>query len=113
ATRECRRLQEPSDAWLVGLDGLTRVPDGFITVQIGVRPQRVLRLRLDADGRRISDVRILEMNHPGYSGPIQGAVSGSSFLYIANSQLDLGNGETGEFASDRVRPTVVLRLALQ
>src|SRR5215471_6332424 len=113
ATRECRRLQEPSDAWLVGLDGLTRVPDGFITVQIGVRPQRVLRLRLDADGRRISDVRILEMNHPGYSGPIQGAVSGGSFLYIANSQLDVANGETGEFAADRARPTVVLRLPLQ
>jgi sugar lactone lactonase YvrE len=113
ATRERRRLQEPADAWLVGLDGLTRVPDGFITVQIGVRPQRVLRLRLDGDGRRISEVRILEMNHPGYSGPIQGAMSGSSFLYVANSQLDLGNGETGDFAADRARPTVVLRLPLQ
>jgi hypothetical protein len=53
------------------------------------------------------------MNHPGYSGPIQGAVSGASFLYVANSQLDLGNGETGEFAAERARPTVVLRLPLK
>ena len=113
ATLERRRLQEPTDAWLVGLDGLTRVSDGFIAVQIGVRPQRVLRLRLDADGRRITDIRILEMNHPGYSGPIQGAISAGSFLYVANSQLDLGNGETGEFAAERGRPTVVLRLPLQ
>jgi len=110
--RERRRLQEPADAWLAGLDGLTRVPDGFIAVQIGVRPQRVLRLRLDSEGRRIAAVQILEMNHPGYSGPIQGVVSGASFLYVANSQLDLGNGETGVFAAERARPTVVLRLPL-
>jgi len=113
ATRERRRLQEPGDVWLGGLDGLTRVPDGFIAVQIGVRPQRVLRLRLDPEGSRIAAVRILEMNHPGYSGPIQGVVSGTSFLYVANSQLDLANGETGAFPAERARPTVVLRLPLK
>jgi sugar lactone lactonase YvrE len=112
ATRERRRLQEPADAWLGGLDGLTQVPDGFIAVQIGVQPQRVLRLSLDAQGRQISRVQVLEMNHPGYSGPIQGVVSGGSFLYVANSQLDLVNGQEGTFAADRGRPTIVLRLPL-
>jgi hypothetical protein len=111
ASKERRRLEEPANAWLAGLDGLTRVPGGFIAVQIGVRPQRVLRLRLDKQARRITTVQILEMNHPEYQGPIQGAVSGGAFFYVANSQLDLGD-EIGAFASERARPTVVLRLSL-
>ena len=111
ASKERRRLEDPADAWLPGLDGLTRVPDGFIAVQIGIRPERVLRLRLDKQGRRITTVEILEMNHPEYGGPIQGVVSGGAFFYVANSQLDLGD-ETGAFAADRARATVVLRLRL-
>jgi sugar lactone lactonase YvrE len=112
ATRERRRLAEPAGVWLGGLDGLTRMPDGFISVQIGVKPQRVVRLRLDKEGRRITSVEVLEMNHPSYSGPIQGVVSGDSFLYVANSQLDLVNGQNGTFPEDRARPTTVLRLQL-
>jgi sugar lactone lactonase YvrE len=111
ASKERRRLEEPANAWLAGLDGLTRVHGGFIAVQIGVRPERVLRLRLDKQARRITTVEILEMNHPEYQGPIQGAVSGGAFFYVANSQLDLGD-ETGAFAADRARATVVLRLPL-
>jgi sugar lactone lactonase YvrE len=112
ATRERRRLDEPAGAWLAGMDGLTRVPGGFISVQIGVKPQRVVRLRLDEQGRRITNVEVLEMNHPSYSGPIQGVVSGNALLYVANSQLDLVNGQEGTFAVDRARPTIVLRLPL-
>jgi sugar lactone lactonase YvrE len=113
ATRERRRLAEPAGAWLGGLDGLTRVPGGFISVQIGVKPQRVVRLRLDGEGRRIASVEVLEMNHPSYSGPIQGVVEGAAFLYVANSQLDLVNGEGGgTFPAERARPTIVLRLPL-
>jgi hypothetical protein len=52
------------------------------------------------------------MSRADYEGPIQGAVDGNAFLYVANSQLDLGDGKTGAFAADRARPTVVLRLAL-
>lgn len=114
ATKNRRYLDRPSGAWLAGLDGLSRVPDGFIAVQIApaVRPERVLHLRLDPTGQRIANVEILEMNHPAYEGPIQGTVSGKAFYYIANSQLDLGDPKTGNLAKDRAKPTVVLRLPL-
>jgi len=114
ASRTRRHLEAPAGEWLGGLDGLSRVQGGFITVQIGVKPERVLRLRLDEDekGQRITAVEVLEMSHPDYEGPIQGVVAGKEFLYVANSQLDLGNGETGAFASDRAHPTIVLRLPL-
>jgi sugar lactone lactonase YvrE len=107
-----RHLEAPADMWLGGLDGLSRVADGFIAVQIGVKPERVVRLRLDTQGQRVTAVDVLESNHPDYNGPIQGVVDGSTFLYVANSQLGLANGETGAFAADRARPTVVLRLPL-
>jgi len=112
ATKERRRVEGPADAWLAGMDGLTRVKDGFITVQIGVQPNRVLLLRLDAEKKRIATVDVLEMSHPDYSGPIQGDVEGNAFLYVANSQLNLANGQTGAFATERAVPTVVLRLPL-
>jgi sugar lactone lactonase YvrE len=107
-----RKLEAPANAWLGGLDGLSRVADGFIAVQILVKPERVVRLRLDPQGQRIAAVEVLESNHPDYNGPIQGTVDGTSYLYVANSQLALGNGETGAFASDRAKTTVVLRLPL-
>jgi sugar lactone lactonase YvrE len=112
ATLEKRRVEAPADVWLGGLDGLSRVPGGFISVQIGVKPERVVRLRLDGTGRHITTVDVLESNHPDYSGPIQGAVDGGAFFYVANSQFGLANAETGAFASERAKPTVVLRLPL-
>lgn len=113
ATKERRHLEEPPDVWLGGLDGLSRVKDGFIAVQIApVRPERVLRLRLDGQKQKIASVEVLEMNHPEYEGPIQGAAVGEAFIYVANSQLDLVNGQTGAFTIERARPTVVLRLPL-
>jgi sugar lactone lactonase YvrE len=111
-SKKPRALAAPKGVWLGGLDGLTRVPDGFIAVQIGVQPQRVLHLRLDPGGENISAVDIMEMNHPDYDGPIQGTVANGTFLYVANSQLELGNGQTGAFAAERARPTVVLRLPI-
>ena len=113
SSRLRRWVEAPAGIWLGGMDGLSRAGADLVTVQIGVRPERVLRLRLDAHGARITAVDTLEMNHPDYSGPIQGAVSGNWFYYVANSQLALGNPETGAFADERARPTVVLRLRLK
>ena len=112
ATKKPRKLEAPAGVWLVGLDGLSRVPDGFIAVQIGVQPARVLHLRLNSAGDKISAVDLLEMNHPDYDEPIQGTVADGSFLYVANSQLERGNGQTGAFAANHGAATVVLRLPL-
>ncbi|SRR5579875_176778 len=110
STKQQRHLDSPPGTWLQGLDGISRVPDGFIAVQIGPKPDRVVRIRVDRQQTRVNSVEILEMAHPDYEGPIQGAVRGGEFLYVANSQLDLGNGNTGSFAAERARPTVVLAL---
>ena len=92
-----------------GLDGLTPTADGFVTVQIGIKPERVLRFKVDSAGERITYLRVLEMNHPDYAGPVQGSANITHFFYVANSQLALGNAQTGEFATEKAKPTVVLR----
>jgi hypothetical protein len=112
ASKRSRKLQPPRGACLVGLDGLSRIPNGFVAVQIGPKPERVLRIKLDPKAERVTDVEILEMSHPAYQGPIHGTVAGNSFFYVANSQLDLGDAKSGAFAAERARPTVVLRLPL-
>lgn len=112
SSKERRHIDSPSEVWLAGLDGLSRSGNSFITVQIGVRPERVLRLNLDAKDQKIASVDVLEMSHPEYDGPIQGVIEGHSFFYVANSQLRLGNGQTGAFAEDQAHPTVVLRLPI-
>lgn len=111
--RTRRQLSAPPGVWLGGLDGLARGANGLIAVQIGVQPNRVLRLRLDGDNTRIMSVDILEMAHPAYDGPIQGTATRSEFWYVADSQLRLGNPATGAFDTVGARPTVVLELPIQ
>jgi len=113
ATRSKHRLEAPSGVWLFGMDGLSRAGDSLISVQIGPKPERVLRLQLNPNGKSLTKVETLEMARTEYEGPIQGVVAGNDFLYVANSQLDLGDGRTGAFAAERARPTIVLRLPLK
>lgn len=112
ATKQARQIPGPDGVWLGNLDGLARAQEELIAVQIQVKPERVLRLKLDQKSQKFSSVEILEFNRPDYQSPIQGAVADGAFLYVANSQLDLGNGRTGEFAAERAKPTIVLKLPL-
>ena len=113
ATGERRQVEGPKDVWLGGLDGLTPVPGGFVAVQIGIKPDRLLRLHLDRTGAKIASVEVLERNRADYAEPVQGASDGKDFLYVANSQLNLVNGATGTFPVDKAKPTVVLRMGVE
>jgi sugar lactone lactonase YvrE len=112
ASQKRRPLVAPPGVWLFGLDGLSRAGDSLIAVQIGPKPERVLRIQLDRKGTSITNVEVLEMSRPDYEGPIQGVVIGKEFLYVANSQLDLVDDKTGMFRTETARPTIILRLAL-
>ena len=86
---------------LLGIDGLTYHAGGLIAIQNGVRPHRVIRLRLGPQLREIASVEVLEANHPLFDEPTLGTVLDNWFYYIANSgwpQLDDLGGfrETGK-----------------
>jgi sugar lactone lactonase YvrE len=112
ATKTKRRIPTPADAYLVGLDGLAKTSDGFVTVQLQVQPRRVVRLHLDAQWQRVTSVEVLESNHPEYDAPIHGTIAEGAFWYVADSQLETLDPKTGEFPVDKAKPTVVLRLPL-
>jgi hypothetical protein len=76
ASKQLQKLEAPAGTWVFGLDGLSRVRNGLIALQIGAKPERVLRLQIDPNGTHITKVEILEMNHPDYEGPIQGTIAG-------------------------------------
>ena len=54
--------------------------------------ERVVQFRLDPAGERVEGVRIIESRNALLDAPTTGAIAGSDFFYIANSQLeDLGD----------------------
>ncbi len=76
---------EATDASLYGIDGLYRHGDWLVAIQNGIQPNRVVALRLDEDGDRITESRILAMNHPEFDEPNLGVVDGGAFYFVANS----------------------------
>ena len=112
ATKTKRRIPAPANAYLAGLDGLAKVRDGFVTVQLQVQPARVVRLRMDPQWQHVVSVETLESNHPEYDAPIQGTLAEGAFWYVADSQLETLDPKTGKFPIEKAKATVVLRLPL-
>jgi sugar lactone lactonase YvrE len=105
------RLDAPEDAALTGIDGLVRVGGDLVAIQNGLRPHRLLRLRLDLAAARIAEVTVLERAHPRWDEPTLGVLVGSDLYYVAASQYGAIR-EDGSLARDRLKPPVVLRLPL-
>lgn len=94
-----------------GIDGLYAHGDALIAVQNGIRPQRVVRIELDAAGRAARST-VLAANDPRFSEPTLGVVVGDTFRFIANSQWDRFDGE-GRLPPDaELAAPLVLELAL-
>jgi sugar lactone lactonase YvrE len=108
ATRKVERVKVPADVSLLGMDGMVRHGNDLIVVQNGIRPHRVLKVRLDAAGQ-VAGTDLLEANHPDHSEPTLGVVVGDYFHYVANAQWD--KFANGRAAADVAAP-VVLKLAL-
>lgn len=71
---------------LDGIDGLAAHGRDLIGLQTAYPPQRIVRLRLSADGLRVKRLDVLERNHPEWKEITLGAVAGNRLLYVANAQ---------------------------
>jgi len=76
-----------------GIDGLYLLDNRLIVIQNGIKPQRVMRLQLDATGTKVTDVRPLAVSQPEFDFPSFGVIQGGELYYFANSQW---SGSTGE-----------------
>jgi sugar lactone lactonase YvrE len=108
---ETRLLDTPDDLLATGIDGLVLAGDSLVGIQNGLRPNRVLRLRLDDERSRVLEGVILERAHPRFDEPTLGVVVDHALYYVANSQYR-HFGRDGTPDLDRLQEPVVLRLPL-
>jgi hypothetical protein len=104
AARQAGSLAAPENLNLAGIDGLYLKDNVLYLIQNGIRPQRVMRLQLDAGGKRIESVRPLAVAQPAFDFPSFGALVGNDIYYFASSQ---GTGKAGA-----EKPVTVLRTSL-
>ena len=86
AQRTVRRVEQPANSTLIGLDALVAAPNGdLIAVQNGLRPIRVLRLVVDDAGDSLVDVKVLESAHLAMAEPSLGCIADGAFVFIGNA----------------------------
>jgi DNA-binding beta-propeller fold protein YncE len=109
ATAARTRLTLPGGASFTPIDGLYHHAGALI----GIHPEenRVRRFVLDATGDAVTEVEILESDHPALDGPTTGVVVGDDLYYVANPQLDrVTDGALPPW--EELDETVILRLPL-
>jgi len=78
---------------LAGVDGLYWYRGSLVTLQNGIGTPRVAVHKLAEDGTRVTKATILEFRATLSVLPTTGAIRGSDFYFIANSQIDNLNGD--------------------
>jgi len=80
-------------ATLAGVDGLYWHRGSLVAIQNGIGTPRVTSFKLSPDGRRVTRVTVLEYRTTLTALPTTGAIRGSDFYFISNSQIDNLNGD--------------------
>ncbi|MDZ4812943.1 MAG: hypothetical protein SGI99_10070 [Pseudomonadota bacterium] len=76
----------PETLTLYGIDGLYFWKGHLVAVQNAFPPARVMRLKLDASGTKITSSMPLDAGHAQFKAPTRGVIEGEAFYLIANSQ---------------------------
>ncbi len=105
------KLRVPPDVTDYGIDGLYRYGSELIVIQNGVRPHRVVALRLANDGLSISGSRLLASNLEGFDEPTLGTIVGDEFYFVANSHWNRFDAENR--LPDGLSGPLILRLSLK
>jgi sugar lactone lactonase YvrE len=110
-TRSVHVLQPAAGVDPLAIDGIYWHNGGLIGIQ-GGRRNRVQRMTVDLEGRRLVSSEVLEANHPMFMNPTTGVIAGSDLYFIANSQFSSFAADGSLFPSSRLFETVILRLPL-
>lgn len=94
---------------LSGIEGLYQYEGQLLAIQNGVRPQRVMRYKLDESGRRIAMSVPLEAANAHFATPTLGTLADNQLHYIANSQRDYYDGFGLRKGSRQLPPVKVMR----
>ena len=86
-SKDVSRVHSKAKASLAGIDGLVSYGNDLIAIQNGILPNRVVRLKLGPGQKEISEVEVLEMNHPLFGEPTLGVIKGHALLFVANNPI--------------------------
>ena len=107
ATGEARQVARPENAALLGIDALLRHGSDLIAIQNGVRPARVLRIRLD--GERVASWEAIAAALPEFEEPTGAFLDAERLWLVANSHWDRFEG--GRLRDpEALSPPLVLRI---
>jgi len=112
-THRVAMLPVPPGVFLTGLDALVLYRGELIATQNGITPHRLIRVRINSDGDRVTAVETLEMNLPPYREPTLGTLVGAHFFYIANSPWDSFDKNGVLAPMERLRGPMILRAPLE
>jgi hypothetical protein len=93
ASGESRDVDPGPRNTLAGIDGLYWFHGSLIGIQNGIGSPRVASFHLSIDGLRVTRTTILENRSHLCVLPTTGAIRGSDFFFIANSQIDNMNND--------------------
>jgi DNA-binding beta-propeller fold protein YncE len=105
-TLEYKLLAKPEDLATIGIDGLYWREGALIAVQNAGDAPRLLRLPLDAEGRRITNHEVLEAGGPHLTSPSTATFAADRLYVIANAQVRRLRGDGSIEPS--LAPVVVL-----
>ncbi|PIV33757.1 MAG: hypothetical protein COS34_05960 [Lysobacterales bacterium CG02_land_8_20_14_3_00_62_12] len=80
-------ISGPDTLTLFGIDGMVYWQGHLIVIQNAFPPSRVMRLKLDASGTRITSSMPLDAAQPEFAAPTHGVLVDAALYFIANSQL--------------------------
>lgn len=98
------------------IDGLYFYRNSLIAIQPFERERKIARYFLNRRLDTITRMTVIESDQPLMNQPTTGVLVGSSFYYIANSQLQLFRSiynPSGTYDRDRLSGVAVLRLNLE
>jgi sugar lactone lactonase YvrE len=101
-----RRLESPPNTTLIGLDGLALAGNGdVVAIQNGVRPNRVLRLKLADGAEQVTEVAVLESGHINMPAPSLACIAtDGQVFYVGNAGWTRFEGTDGAPTSPRLVP---------
>lgn len=104
-------LQAPSGVSSAQADGLYYRKGSLTAIQNGFGANRIVQLRLTADGRAIASGKLLEFQSSNVDLPTTGTIYKRHFYFIVNSQID--HEDNGKLTGvDQLQPIRIAELKL-
>lgn len=102
---ESYTLEAPDTLNLGGIEGLDYWQGELVIVQGGIRPQRLMKLQLDASGLEVTSMAPLAVALDIFDSPSYGTPVGDEYYFFANSQWDSAPGEAAAVSIARTSLT--------